>query len=165
MANSIIQSSLLSLDTLTQIHDAAIAIVHTEWNEHIVGAQIEGAQRIFEAQQVKNIKYYTVPGAFEMPFACQALIHSKICPDAIICFGAVIQGGTPHFDYVCKAVVEGITQLNASSKIPIIFGVLTLNNEAQAWERLGGAHGHKGEEAAIAALKMIQLNRTIKAAN
>ena len=83
-------------------------------------------------------------------------------PEAIIAFGAVIRGGTPHFEYVCKAVTEGITQLNVTLDIPVIFGVLTLDNEQQAWERLGGVHGHKGEEAAITALKMIQLNRNLK---
>ena len=80
-------------------------------------------------------------------------------PEAIIAFGAVIRGGTPHFDFVSKAVTDGILQLNLTLPIPVIFGVLTLDNEAQAWERLGGGHGHKGEEAAVTALKMIRNGR------
>jgi 6,7-dimethyl-8-ribityllumazine synthase len=71
----------------------------------------------------------------------------------------VIRGGTPHFDYVCRAVTDGILQLNLTLPIPVIFGVLTLDNEDQAWERLGGPHGHKGEEAAVTALKMISICR------
>jgi len=104
-------------------------------------------------------KKIAVPGCFELPFTCKQLWqHAEKkgeLPEAIIAFGAVIRGGTPHFDYVCKAVTEGILQLNLTLPVPVIFGVLTLDNEEQAWERLGGAHGHKGEEAAITALKMI----------
>jgi 6,7-dimethyl-8-ribityllumazine synthase len=82
-------------------------------------------------------------------------------PEAIIAFGAVIRGGTPHFEYVCNAVTDGILQLNMTLPIPVIFGVLTLDTEAQAYERLGGPHGHKGEEAALTALKMIKMNREL----
>jgi 6,7-dimethyl-8-ribityllumazine synthase len=71
----------------------------------------------------------------------------------------VIRGGTPHFDYVCKAVTDGVTQLNLSLPIPTIFGVLTVDNEEQAKERIGGIHGHKGEEAAVTAVKMISMTR------
>ena len=74
----------------------------------------------------------------------------------------MIKGDTPHFDYVCKAVTDGVTQLNLGLPIPTIFGVLTVNNEEQARERIGGKHGHKGEEAGITAVKMIQLARSIK---
>jgi 6,7-dimethyl-8-ribityllumazine synthase len=103
-----------------------------------------------------------VPGAFELPFGCRMMWErhkdndKEERPEAIIAFGAVIRGGTPHFDYVCRAVTDGILQLNLMLPVPVIFGVLTLDNEEQAWERLGGAHGHKGEEAAIAAMKMIR---------
>jgi len=97
-----------------------------------------------------------------LPFACKQLAENSDAPEAIIAFGAVIRGGTPHFEYICKAVTEGLTQLNLTLNIPVIFGVLTLDNEAQAWERLGGPHGHKGEEAAITALKMIKNSRSFK---
>ena len=104
-----------------------------------------------------------VPGAFELPFGVkQHYAYSKRTPDAYIVLGAVIQGDTPHFDYVCKGITDGIMQLNLQIDVPVIFGVLTVLNEQQAIERIGGIHGHKGEEAAITALKMIQLNRAIK---
>ena len=75
--------------------------------------------------------------------------------DAFIALGCVIRGDTPHFDYVCKAVTDGVVQLNLLLPVPTIFGVLTVDNEEQAKERIGGRHGHKGEEAAITAIKMI----------
>ena len=83
-------------------------------------------------------------------------------PDAYITLGAVIRGDTPHFDYVCKAVTDGVVQLNLSLPVPVIFGVLTVDNEEQAKERIGGKHGHKGMEAAITALKMISLQDLFK---
>ena len=88
--------------------------------------------------------------------------YSKVPPDAYITLGTIIQGDTPHFDYVCKAVTEGVLQLNLAIDVPVIFGVLTVNTTTQALERIGGKHGHKGEEAAITALKMISINRKIK---
>jgi 6,7-dimethyl-8-ribityllumazine synthase len=83
-------------------------------------------------------------------------------PDAYITLGTVIRGDTPHFDYVCKAVTDGVVQLNLSLDVPVIFGVLTVDNEQQAIERIGGKHGNKGEEAAVTAIKMIALNRKLK---
>ena len=82
--------------------------------------------------------------------------------DAIICLGCVIQGETRHFDYVCQSVTDGITELNLTYDIPFIFGVLTTNNQQQALDRAGGKHGNKGDEAAIAALRMIQVARKMK---
>jgi 6,7-dimethyl-8-ribityllumazine synthase len=75
--------------------------------------------------------------------------------DAVICLGCVIQGETPHFDYICQAVAYGLTEVNLKSKKPIIFGVLTTLNQKQALERAGGKYGNKGEEAALTALKML----------
>lgn len=165
MALSTESSSLLSIDKVKHLHEAKVAIVYTEWNDAIIREQLAGCHRILQQTQAVVVGEYCVPGAFELPFACRQAYESKAgreeCPEAIIAFGAVIRGGTPHFDYVCKAVTEGITLLNTSLNIPVIFGVLTLDNEQQAWERLGGVHGHKGEEATIAALKMIQFNRSL----
>jgi len=92
----------------------------------------------------------------------QHYTYSNVVPDAYITLGAVIRGDTPHFDYVCKTITDGVLQLNLSLDVPVIFGVLTVYNEQQAIERMGGKHGHKGEEAALTALKMIALNRKIK---
>lgn len=147
------------------MENACVAIVATEWNDKIVAAQMEGAIRIAkQAGAVITHKIY-VPGSFELPFACKAVwdSHASIseAPDAIIAFGAVIRGGTPHFEYVCKAVTDGILHLNLTLPVPVIFGVLTLDTEEQAWERLGGVHGHKGEEAMITALKMIKMRNEL----
>lgn len=162
MALSSDSNTLLSLEGLRSLHGARVAIISTEWNDNIVKAQLEGCNRILNMLEANVTGNYIVPGCFELPFACrQVAARDAGRPEAIIAFGAVIRGGTPHFDYVCKAVTEGIAALNIELPIPVIFGVLTLDNEDQAWERLGGQHGHKGEEAAIAALKMIQLNRSL----
>ena len=142
--------------------DAFVVIIKTEWNSAIINALEKGAKKVLKAATVP-FKSLVVPGAFELPFAVkQHYAYSKRTPDAYIVLGAVIQGDTPHFDYVCKGVTDGIMQLNLQIDVPVIFGVLTVLNEQQAIERIGGIHGHKGEEAAITALKMIQLNRAIK---
>lgn len=165
MALSSDSNSLLSLDEIMNLRNGKVGIVYTEWNEQIIAEQLAGAQRIAEQTGNEICKLIKVPGCFELPFACKAMyeasIHDTEGPNAIIAFGAVIRGGTPHFDYVCKAATEGINQLNLTLPIPVIFGVLTLDNEEQAWERLGGVHGHKGEEAMIAALKMIDMKNKI----
>lgn len=160
-----LQDSIGLLDThqLEQLKLPKVAIVHTEWNEKIVRELVNGCEGIIHKFTGDIIENLAVPGCFELPFACRNLWeHYKDKtekPEAIIAFGAVIRGGTPHFDYVCRAVTDGILQLNLTLPIPVIFGVLTLDNEDQAWERLGGGHGHKGEEAAITALKMVHILR------
>jgi len=142
--------------------DAFVVIVKTEWNTTIINALEKGAKKVLKEAGV-NVKTLVVPGAFELPFGVkQHYAYAKRTPDAYIVLGAVIQGDTPHFDYVCKGVTDGIMQLNLQIDVAVIFGVLTVLNEQQAIERIGGVHGHKGEEAAITALKMIQLNRTLK---
>ena len=79
-------------------------------------------------------------------------------PKAFIALGCVLRGETPHFDYICKAVTDGIMQLNLMLPVPVIFGVLTVDTQLQAEERIGGKHGHKGEEAALTAIKMMNLD-------
>ena len=140
-----------------------VAIVHTEWNDAIVRELKNGCESTIHKFGGDITDIIAVPGAFELPFGCRLLWnhfeHKENRPEAIIAFGAVIRGGTPHFEYVSKAVTDGIVQLNLILPVPVIFGVLTLDNEEQAWERLGGAHGHKGEEAGLTALKMVALER------
>lgn len=144
------------------IKDAFVVIVKTEWNASIINKLEAGVKRVLKAQGIAA-KTLTVPGAFEIPFAVKNhYAYSKTPPDAYITLGTVIRGDTPHFDYVCKAVTDGVLQLNLSLDVPVIFGVLTLENEQQALERVGGKHGHKGEEAAVTAIKMIALNRKLK---
>ncbi len=163
MAQSKDSVGLLDTHQLESLHLPKVSIVYTEWNDKIVRELLNGCESMMHRFKGDVVEKVVVPGCFELPFACRQhweKYKDKIeKPEAIIAFGAVIRGGTPHFDYVCKAVTEGILQLNLMLPIPVIFGVLTLDNEAQAWERLGGTHGHKGEEAAITALKMIKVGR------
>jgi 6,7-dimethyl-8-ribityllumazine synthase len=153
-----------NLNNLTGIlpKNAFIVIVKTEWNAAIVDELEKGTVNKLKDSGIKKIVTVTVPGAVEIPFAIKAYWEfskgkKKKRPDAFIALGCVIRGGTPHFDYVCKSVTEGVLHLNLSLDIPTIFGVLTVDNEEQAQERIGGIHGHKGEEAAITAIKMISL--------
>ena len=163
MAQSNSSVSLRDTQSLEQLKLPRVAMVYTEWNDKIVRELRKGCEGILHRFSGEIIDKMVVPGCFELPFACrQVWEHYKGMderPEAIIAFGAVIRGGTPHFEYVCRAVTDGILQLNLTLPVPVIFGVLTLDNEDQAWERLGGAHGHKGEEAAVAALKMIRNSR------
>jgi 6,7-dimethyl-8-ribityllumazine synthase len=147
---------------IPQLGDAFVVIVKTEWNAHIVDKLEEGVIKIF-SEYGTSYKTLAVPGAVEITFAVKSYAqNSAQKADAFITLGTVIKGDTPHFDYVCKAVTEGNTALNLTLDVPVIFGVLTVNNEEQAIQRVGGEHGHKGEEAAITALKMIALNRSVK---
>ncbi len=146
---------------IPNIGNAFVVIIKTEWNAHIADALEEGAIKIFE-QQGTRYKTLVVPGAVEILFAVKMYAASKEeKADAFITLGAVIKGDTPHFDYVCKAVTEGVVWLNMNLDAPTVFGVLTVNTEEQAMERIGGIHGHKGEEAAITAMKMIALKRSL----
>lgn len=132
-----------------------IAIVCAEWNADITGKLLEGARNTLERHGVKddNIFIEHVPGTFELTFGAQRMaMHYR--PDAVIVLGCVIQGDTPHFNYVCEGVTEGITRLNATLDVPVIFGVLTTNDKQQAIDRAGGKYGNKGDEAAVTAIKM-----------
>ncbi len=146
---------------IPDLRDAFIIIVKTEWNDNITGRLEEGAVNVLNENKIKH-HTIVVPGAIEIPFAIRAYALSvQEQPDAFIAFGAVIRGGTPHFEYVCKSVTEGISALNLSLDMPVIFGVLTLENIAQAMDRTGGKEGNKGEEAALTAIKMIHLKRQL----
>ena len=158
-------SNLQDINTGILNKDACVVLVKTEWNAAIVDQLERGCISMLEKYTVKKIVIITVPGAFEIPFAIKSYwenSNKKKKPDAFIALGCIIKGDTPHFDYVCKAVTDGVVQLNLSLPVPTIFGVLTVDNEQQANERIGGKHGHKGEEAAITALKMIALIKSFK---
>ena len=145
--------------------DACVVVVKTEWNAAIVDELEKGCISKLRELGAKKIISLTVPGAVEIPFAIKSYWDhqkKKKAADAFIALGCVIRGGTPHFEYVCKAVTEGVLQLNLLLSVPTIFGVLTVDHEDQARDRLGGRHGHKGEEAAISAVKMISLNRSFQ---
>ena len=135
-----------------------IGIVVSEWNEAVTSALLEGAMLTLQKHGVKkeNIFVRTVPGSFELPYGAR-IVAEQNNPSAVICLGCVIQGETPHFDFICQGVSFGITELNLDYDIPFIFGVLTTLNLQQAEDRCGGKHGNKGDEAAITALKMANL--------
>ena len=144
---------------IPQLRDVFVVIIKTEWNADLTDMLEENCVKILRENSVRY-KTIAVPGAVEIPFAVQAYAESaQPKADAFIAFGAVIRGETPHFDYVCNIVSNGILQLNLSLKIPVIFGVLTVNSKQQALARIDGTNERKGEEAAISALKMIELKR------
>jgi 6,7-dimethyl-8-ribityllumazine synthase len=147
------------------IKGACVVIVKTEWNSDIVDALEAGCREHLTHDGLSNILTITVPGVVEIPFAIRQcwdkLKYRDLRPHAFIALGAVIKGDTPHFDYVNKILADGITQLNLTLPVPTIFGVLTVNNEEQAKERIGGKHGHKGMEAADAAIKMMSISLQI----
>src|SRR5215203_6789321 len=144
---------LQEIEGIRKLKDALIILVKTEWNAAIVDELEAGCKRILDLYKIR-MKTFTVPGAVEIPFVIKEAYSHNRKASAFISLGCIVRGGTPHFDYVCKSVTDGVTALNLSLPVPVIFGVLTVDNEAQAQERIGGAHGHKGEEAAITALKM-----------
>lgn len=140
----------------------SIAIVRARWNDHITQALLDGALEVIETSAPDaTTAVFEVPGAVELTYAASALSRTGHY-EAVIVFGCVIRGDTPHFDYVCDSVTRGVTLLNAEARVPVIFGLLTVNSETQARERLGGSHGHKGREAAQAALEMIALRRAVR---
>lgn len=144
------------------VKDVRIGIVVAEWNGHITQALAEGAVVALRdyGMERDQVEVFTVPGAIELTYAASQLIEAERF-DAIIVIGCVIKGDTPHFDYVCQSVTQGITALNADCDTPVIFGVLTVNNEKQALERAGGSVGNKGAEAAVTALKMVEFRRKV----
>ncbi|MFT3911810.1 MAG: 6,7-dimethyl-8-ribityllumazine synthase [Ferruginibacter sp.] len=145
--------------------DACIIIVRTEWNAAIIDLLEEGCREVLEENKI-CYKVINVPGAFEIPFAVKNYWdnhkYKDDKPSAFIALGCVLRGDTPHFDYVCKGVTDGIAHLNLTLPVPTIFGILTVDNQSQADERTGGKHGHKGKEAAATAIKMIALTESFK---
>lgn len=140
-----------------KLDDVRVAIISAEWNEHINRRMVDSALARFK-QAKAQADVFKVPGAFELTYAASQMIETSLY-DAVIVFGTVIRGGTPHFDYVCQSVTQGITMLNADVDTPVIFGVLTVDKEQDALDRAGGPVGDKGAECAEAALKMIAFRR------
>lgn len=153
-----------TIEGIQSVKDALIVLVKTEWNADIVDELERGCLKVCSGNKIQT-KTIVVPGAIEIPFAVQQCWNNDNTPSAFIALGCVIRGGTPHFEYVCQSVTQGITQLNLSLPVPVIFGVLTVDAVEQAKERTGGVHGHKGEEAAITAIKMMLLNKQLQNGN
>ena len=144
-------------------HLDRIAIVVSKWNDKITGTLYEGARETLLLAGIppQNIKHYQVPGSYELPTAAQFILDNAPATDAVICLGVVIQGETRHFDFICEAVAQGIKDVSLKYNRPVIFGVLTPDTQQQAEDRAGGKYGNKGEEAAVAALEMIDLYRQL----
>lgn len=148
-----------------QINDAGsfrIGIVVSEWNDFVTYNLRDGALETLKAEGVKeeNIQIFKVPGAFELNYASMQLCKERKF-DAVIAIGCVIRGETPHFDYVCSAVAQGIKDCNILTDVPTIFCVLTDDTKEQSIARSGGNLGNKGIEAAVTALQMIDFKRNL----
>ncbi|WP_374165639.1 6,7-dimethyl-8-ribityllumazine synthase [Arcticibacter sp. MXS-1] len=162
MATNLKSLSDFSHTTIPSGKSYRFAIVTAQWNADITGKLYEGAYELLIRQDVlpQNILSVTVPGSYELISGADMVMRNKKV-DAVICLGCVIKGETPHFDYICDAVANGLANAGLKHHIPVIFGVLTTNDETQARERAGGKHGNKGEEAAATALLMAALHTTL----
>lgn len=158
-------SKLLDTTGIQLPAGACVVIVRTEWNAATVDTLEAGCKRILDEHKVQNMSI-TVPGAFEIPFGVKKYWdfhkYKDDKPCVFIALGCVLRGDTPHFDYVCKAVTDGIVQLNITLPVATVYGIITADNQQQVDDRTGGIHGHKGEEAAVTALKLIALVNSFK---
>ncbi len=134
-----------------------VGIVVSEWNEKITSALLEGACQTLVKHGVReeDIIVRSVSGSFELIYGSARFVNSgKV--DAVIAIGCVIKGDTPHFDYICQGVTQGLADLNKEGKIPVIYGLLTCYTHEQAEQRSGGMLGNKGDECAVTAIRMVK---------
>jgi 6,7-dimethyl-8-ribityllumazine synthase len=153
-----------NINTIPSAKNMKFGIVVAEWNYQITGALAQGAvdTLVKHGANEQNISIKHVPGAFELTLGGRFFAEYTDV-DAILLLGSVIQGETRHFDFICQGVTQGATSLNLQFNKPVIYGVLTTDNEKQAIERSGGRLGNKGDEAAITAIKMVALQNEMKA--
>ena len=139
-----------------------IGVIAAEWNPEVTDALLQGAVDTLNEHGVKaeNLLVRRVPGTFELTSAADMMLGTPNI-DAVICIGCVIQGETRHFEFICQAVSQGITNVALKRERPVIFSVLTCDTMQQALDRAGGRHGNKGVEGAITALKMIAYQRSL----
>lgn len=147
-----------NLNSKANLSRKTFAVIVSSWNEEITEALYQGAVNCLSDNGVnrKNIIRKDVPGSFELPLGALLMAEQKKI-DAVICLGCVIQGETPHFDYICQATALGIMEVGLKTKKPVVFGVLTTLDKKQAEARAGGKFGNKGEEAALTAIQMLGL--------
>ena len=147
-------------NTITNAKDFRFGIVVSEWNDHITNGLYSGAEAALLdcGALAENIIRWDVPGSFELIYGAKKMMQTQNV-DCVITIGCVIKGETMHFEFVCEGVTQGIKDLNVQGDIPVIFCLLTDNNEQQSIDRSGGVHGNKGTEAAIAAIKMAELRK------
>jgi 6,7-dimethyl-8-ribityllumazine synthase len=163
MSESIEKSKGYKPDTIPSAASMRIGIVVSEWNTDITSALLDGAYKALKENNIdeNNIILKYVPGSFELPLGAQFLFeHEEV--DSVVCLGCVIQGETRHFEFICSAVAHGITKTGLDYNKPAIFGVLTTDNIEQAADRSGGKHGNKGYEAALSAIKMVDLQKSLE---
>jgi 6,7-dimethyl-8-ribityllumazine synthase len=141
--------------------DFRFAIVASRWNDAIVSRLIDGAMKAFRAASAdeQRIEVFRVPGAFEIPLAAQKAAQSRKF-DAVVCLGVIIRGDTPHFEYIAATAARGISDAGLRTGVPLLFGVITADNVAQANERSSNDTNNKGYEAAMAAVEVANLYRT-----
>ncbi len=154
--------TIQTIEGILQISQAHFGLVVSRWNSFVVEHLLTGAIDTLKRHGANdsNITIIRVPGAFEMPLVLDKLASGNRY-DALIALGAVIRGGTPHFEYVANEAVKGIAQVTLKYSIPIAFGLLTVDNIEQAIERSGTKGGNKGSEAALSAIEMVNLLREI----
>jgi len=150
-------------DSIPDASSMKFGIAVAEWNNKITSSLLKGALTTLKkyGARSRNISVKRVPGTFELTL-CAQFFAEYTDVDAVICLGCVIRGETPHFDYICKGVTIGLTELNLDYNKPFIFGILTTNNMEQAIERSGGKYGNKGDETAVTAIKMVALQKSME---
>ena len=143
----------------TELKNAKVAIISARWHQEICDSLIEGAKRALEQAQVKQVEINYVAGSFELPLAAQYTLRSGA--DAAVVLGVVVRGETPHFDYVCQGVTDGVMRVSLDLDKPIGFGVLTVDTVEQAIARSGlpGSKEDKGYDSAVAALDLLRVKR------
>ena len=154
--------SVFSTENLPDLQNTSFAILVAEWNDEVTGLLYEGAYQTLLRYGASTdcIRRFNVPGSYELSFGAQ-LAAQRPDIDAVIAIGCVIQGETKHNDYINHAVAQGLTNVSLKYNKPVVFGVLTPNSQEQALERAGGKYGNKGDEAAITAIKMLALQRSL----
>jgi len=138
-------------------------IVVSEWNSNVTSKLLEGAKNTLIKHNVlpENILVRWVPGSFELIYGARLMMDIEEL-DVILVLGCVIRGETPHFDYVCSGVTQGIADLNEMGQMPVIFGLLTNDTMQQSIDRAGGIHGNKGDEAAVTAIRMVAFRQSLR---
>jgi len=162
MATQLKNLSDFSNTTVPNAAGFKFGIAVAEWNSEVTNALYQGAYQSLLKYGVaeSDIITYPVPGSFELTSGAD-LVLKNVNLDAVICLGCVIQGETRHFDFICNAVAYGVSNVAVKYSKPVIFGVLTTDNQQQALDRAGGKHGNKGDEAAITAIKMADMARSL----
>ena len=146
---------------MSDLQSVTIPIVVADFYRDIAAMLVEGAQDVITSNGFNSSSLFYVPGALEIPVTVKTLIdHTQ--PPAVVCLGAVIRGETPHFDVVINESARGLMDLSIEYGVPVLNGILTVESREQAFDRLGGAHGHKGRDVAQAAVDMIRLIDQLK---